>query len=84
MRENLNVLSAFVHLAADTSRSLTVFITSAYVWTNHGDSVRADAVSSIIVCILIILAAVFLLRETWVRIAAGRNTRGGFEPISQA
>ena len=84
MRENLNLLSAFVHLAADTSRSLTVFVTSAYVWTYHGDSVRADAVSSIIVCVLIILAAGFLLRETWTRIVVGRDMRAGFEPISQA
>ncbi|CAK9004765.1 Hypothetical protein SCF082_LOCUS8323 [Durusdinium trenchii] len=73
MQTNLNVLSAFVHLLADTLRSITVFVTSLYVWATHGDSVRADAVSSIIVCTFILFAVAFLIFETWKRVVSLRE-----------
>ncbi|GBG29615.1 Hypothetical Protein FCC1311_058362 [Hondaea fermentalgiana] len=89
--ENLNVLSAFVHLLADTARSITVFITSIYVESSGADAVHADAVSSIVVCGLILLAAIFLFRETVKRFIAlahkqrrqrSVSTAHNFEPIS--
>jgi len=62
--ENLNLLSAFAHLLADTLRSLTVFVTSTYVWSVGGDAVFADAVSSLIVCSMVLMVAGMLLWET--------------------
>lgn len=63
-QENLNVMSAFIHLLADTARSITVFVTSIYVQSTGADPVHADAVSSIIVCVLILFAALLLCHET--------------------
>uniref|UniRef100_A0A7S2RTF9 Cation efflux protein transmembrane domain-containing protein n=1 Tax=Mucochytrium quahogii TaxID=96639 RepID=A0A7S2RTF9_9STRA len=82
--DNLNMMSAFIHLAADTLRSITVFISSLWVWIANGNSVRADAISSLIVCTLILFAAGFLMYETFKQIQKIRLVDGSvtFEPVS--
>mmetsp|Transcript_3038 Transcript_3038/g.3617 ORF Transcript_3038/g.3617 Transcript_3038/m.3617 type:complete len:356 (+) Transcript_3038:250-1317(+) len=63
---DLNMASAFVHLVADTLRTITVMVTAIVVDVDSKDvnSKDADAVSSIIVSIIILFVAGFLIKET--------------------
>eukprot|EP00511_Aplanochytrium_stocchinoi_P008795 CAMPEP_0204859672 /NCGR_PEP_ID=MMETSP1347-20130617/23841_1 /ASSEMBLY_ACC=CAM_ASM_000690 /TAXON_ID=215587 /ORGANISM="Aplanochytrium stocchinoi, Strain GSBS06" /LENGTH=219 /DNA_ID=CAMNT_0052008201 /DNA_START=334 /DNA_END=993 /DNA_ORIENTATION=+ len=63
---SLNMQSAFVHLTADTLRTITVMVTAIVVDVDERDidSMNADAVSSIVVSVIILLVAAFLAKET--------------------
>jgi len=62
-RHSLNMTSAFVHLVADTMRTLTVLSSSLVVLLTSGDAVEADAIGSLVVSTLIIFAVLFLFVE---------------------
>lgn len=62
---NLNMASAFLHLGADTFRTLTVMVTAIIVEVESETihSIDADAISSIVVCIIILAVVVALCFE---------------------
>lgn len=62
---NLNMASAFLHLGADTLRTITILVTALIVEgeSRKIDSVDADAIGSIIVCIIILAVVVALCLE---------------------
>jgi cobalt-zinc-cadmium efflux system protein len=59
---NLNVRSAFLHVAGDAISSVAVI--AAAVWITFTGQVIADPVLSAIIAILIVISAVRILRET--------------------
>ncbi|KAH9254884.1 hypothetical protein BASA81_007134 [Batrachochytrium salamandrivorans] len=61
--KQLNMVAAFVHLFADTMRSLTGVVAGALEMENKQDSVKIDAFATFIVCFAILLAAAFVLFE---------------------
>lgn len=66
--EDLNMNSAFIHIFADTMRTVTSLVSGAMVWLGGYDSVKTDAIGSIIVSSFIILAAVVVTVESVIRL----------------
>jgi len=64
---DLNVFSAFAHVIADTMRTVTEMTCSLLIWIDADISgERADAVSALLVCIIILLVVCFMLYEALV------------------
>lgn len=61
--KQLNMVAAFVHLFADTMRSLTGVVAGSMEIKNKEDSVKIDANATFMVCFAILLAATFVLYE---------------------
>jgi len=66
-RDELNMVSAFVHLIADTLRSLTSIIAGVLEDRYEDDAVKIDAIATYIVCGAILLAATFVFYESFLQ-----------------
>jgi len=63
----LNVFSAFAHVIADTMRTVTEMSCSLLIWLDPSISgERADAVSALLVCTIILLVVCFMVYEAYV------------------
>ena len=61
--KEINLVSAVVHVIADTMRTVTGIIAGAVELGPDSDPRKVDAVASIIICVLIILGAAYVLRS---------------------
>jgi len=60
--EDMNLCSALAHLAADAVRGFAVLACGIFAVTGVVDAARADAVTSLFVCVFVLAAACSLLR----------------------
>jgi Co/Zn/Cd efflux system component len=63
-KEQLNMVSAFVHLFADTLRTLTSMVAGVLEETTDGNAISIDAIATFVVCCAILVAASFVLYES--------------------
>jgi Co/Zn/Cd efflux system component len=66
-KEQLNMVAAYVHLFADTLRTITGLIAGILEQAPGADALHIDAVATFIVCTVILCAAAFVLFEGYLQ-----------------
>jgi Co/Zn/Cd efflux system component len=74
-KDQLNMVSAFVHLFADTLRTVTGLVAGILEQGDGADGIFIDAVATFVVCAAILFAAVFVLYEAALQYLEIRNER---------
>jgi len=74
-KEQLNMVAAFIHLFADTLRSVTGVIAGILEQDETLDAIFVDAVATFIVCGAIMMAAAFVLYEAYMQYKEYRTLR---------
>jgi Co/Zn/Cd efflux system component len=74
-KEELNMVAAFVHLFADTLRTITGLVAGGLEIAAGSDPIMIDSVATFVVCSVILFAACFVLYEGYLQYREYRRLR---------